>query len=193
MNRSIFLLILLWLFASGCDYVQKQQALQKKEDELNRKEQELLEKEKNLQLKEQELVQKERQMDTTIRDTVDSITYNPELIGHWSVKMNCIETSCPGSAVGDTKTEQWDISYQNNFIVASSQVSQGAGEVRIYSGSYKGNTIELTIQHHEDPAQPAASIVVRLEQTAKERLEGRREITRAEGCKIIYALEMVKL
>jgi len=43
--------------------------------------------------------------------------------------MRCTETNCSGSAVGDTKNEQWEIGYQNGGIVA--QAFSGNKLVRV--------------------------------------------------------------
>jgi hypothetical protein len=190
MKRIIFLFLLFLQVFSGCDVRQREVELQRKEAELSQKEQELLLKEKSLQLKEDGLMKREQQMDSSRQQLPDSAFYNPELLGSWAARMNCIETSCPGSAVGDTKTEQWNIAYQNNYLIAKVMVNQKL--VRTYTGLYNGTTLELTSRQGEETPQ-ASTIVVRLQQTGKEHLEGRREISRQSACKIVYALDLVKL
>jgi hypothetical protein len=190
MKRNIFLCLLFLQVLSGCDVRQREVELQRKEAELNQKQQELLLKEKSLQLQEEELKTRAQKIDSTQQKAPDSASYNPELVGSWAARMNCIETSCPGSAVGDTKTEQWDISYQQNHIIARVMVNQKL--VRTYSGLYNGTSMELTSGQGEEASQ-ASGIVVRLQQTGKEHLEGRREISRQTGCKIVFALDLVKL
>ena len=56
--------------------------------------------------------------------------------------MTCIETTCPGSAVGDTKTETWDINYENNLIIAKAMANNKL--VRVYTGSYDGTNLTLS-------------------------------------------------
>ena len=58
--------------------------------------------------------------------------------------MICTETNCPGSAVGDSKNEQWDISFQDNAIIATAISNNQM--VRVYTGHYFGNSIRLTVQ-----------------------------------------------
>src|SRR5688572_12407051 len=117
MKQRILLFLLTIFLLQGCDMRKREENLQVKEAQLNEKEQELLLKEKTLQLKEDELAKKQQQIDsTTISDTTTQI--NTKLVGSWEVKMTCTETSCSGSAVGDTKNETWDISYQNKNVLA---------------------------------------------------------------------------
>ena len=176
----------------GCDIRKREQVLSKKENELAQKEQELFLREKALQLKEEELLRKTQNQDSLTTSAVtDSIFINPEFVGMWSVQMNCIETSCAGSAVGDVKTEQWEILYQNNTTIA--KVIDNAKTVRVYSGSSTSNSLELSFQQGNTGNNQITNMIIRLEQSAKNKLEGRREITRApENCKIVYAVEMVK-
>lgn len=192
MRSTIIFLLLVSFSFSGCDIRKREQQLEKRETELNQKEQELLLKEKTLQLKEEELLKKEHGLDSSSDSMkIDSVYYDPELVGVWSVTMNCIETNCPGSAVGDVRIENWSLTYQNNNIIA--RVIDNNQLVRVYSGISNSNTIELNYQQFDSGANKNTYMVVRLEQSAKGRLTGRREISRMpENCKIVYSVEMVK-
>lgn len=192
MKPLIILIFMISFLLGGCDIRKREQVLSKKEIELNQKEQELSLREKALQLAEEEFQRKTHNQDGLKNSTaIDSIFINPEFIGQWSVQMNCIETSCPGSAVGDVKTEQWEISYQNNATIA--KVTDNAKIIRVYSGTSTSNSLELNFQQNNTGNNQNTNMIVRLEQTAKNKLEGRREITRLpENCKIVYAVEMVK-
>jgi hypothetical protein len=192
MRPIITLLLTISFFLGSCDIRKREQQLEKRETELNQKEQELLHKEKTLQVKEEELLKKQHEFDSLgVNSRIDSIYYDPELIGVWSVTMNCIETSCPGSAVGDIRTENWSLTYQNNKIIA--RVIDNNQLIRVYSGVSNSNSIELNYQQYDAGTNKNTNMVVRLEQIAKGRLEGRREINRMpENCKIVYSVEMVK-
>ena len=123
--------------------------------------------------------------------TIDTIAkYNPVLVSGWDVKMTCTETTCTGSAVGDTKTEVWDISYQENNVIAKAKVN---GElVRVYSGIYTGNTLELSEMLAEN-ISPSRKIIVRLQLINDTELQGQRTIERTdENCRIVYNMEMKK-
>ena len=192
MKLLIMILFLFSILLGGCDIRKREQVLTKRENELNQKEQELFVKEKALQLKEEELLRRTQSIDSLNNNAIiDSVFINPEFVGLWSVQLNCIETSCTGSAVGDVKSEQWDISYQDNKTIA--KVIDHEKVVRVYSGTSTSNSIEMSFQQSGVAANQVTNMVIRLEQTAKNRMEGRREITRLpENCKIVYAVEMVK-
>lgn len=174
------------LLTLACDSRKKEEELHKREIAINEKEQQLLLKEKTLQLKEEELLKKENRVDSTsARDSTHII--DPGLTGAWFVKMTCTETTCAGSAVGDTKSETWLFSYESSTLIVRAMSNNQL--IRVYTGSYTGNTIELT----EEEAHAAAStkMVVRLTFADKTHLEGQRVITRPD-CRILYSLQLEK-
>ncbi|MEO6720303.1 MAG: hypothetical protein ABIN67_08050 [Ferruginibacter sp.] len=191
MKFVLFFFVFAFL-ATGCGLREREQELDKKVADLNQKEQELLLKEKSLQLKEQELAQKEKLLDSSSKHPVDStIALYPQLEGKWDVTMRCTETNCTGSAVGDTKNEQWQIGYQNGGIVV--EAFSGNKLVRIYSGSSNGNTIELSAATDTAEATSAAKMIVRIKEIKGNEMTGQREIIRPENCQILYSLEFKKL
>lgn len=188
MRGCIYLFLLCTLLISGCDLRERETSLQKKTAELTRKEQELRLKEEALRLKEEALVKREQRLDSTQQDS--ALIYNPNIIGLWNVKMVCTETTCPGSAIGDTKLETWDISYQNNYIIAKAMTDNKV--VRTYTGAYKNNSLELNESVELSPNSPATNMVVRLTLLNENTMEGQREIIRSGDCRIIYSLELNK-
>ena len=64
--------------------------------------------------------------------------------------------------------------------------------IRVYSGLFTGNTLELIAQTEKSSEQPAAKIVTRLHKVNESRLEGSREIARENECKTTYTMEMQK-
>ncbi|WP_020603334.1 hypothetical protein [Spirosoma spitsbergense] len=189
MKWSIFSLIALLLFTPGCESRTKKEELQKKEIALNKKEHDLLLREKSLQLKEQQLQQREKQIDSSPKVDTTNL-YNPALIGRWSVKMTCTETTCTGSAVGDTKNEQWAISYQGKTIIAKVIVADKL--VRIYTGFFTDNSVELMEDSERISSRMAPKMVVRLQIVNEKTLDGHREIVRDNNCKVLYALQLKK-
>ena len=189
MRYHFLLVLLLTTFLPSCDLREREEALNQKEASLNEREQELLLKEKTLQLKEEDLVKREQKIDSTRAQ--DSIAvYNAALPGTWDVKMVGSETNCPGSAVGDTKNETWEITYQENNVIARAMVNNEL--VRTYSGFFTGNTLELVDTRENVPGQPPTQIVVRLRLAKENVLEGTREIERIGECKIVYQTVMNK-
>lgn len=188
MKRFVLYLLVLVFLSSGCDLRKREEQLQAKEAALNQKEQELLLKEKTLQIKEDELLLRERKSDSTIKTDTTNL-YNTAIIGFWAVKMTCTEATCPGSAVGDTKTEQWNISYEANTIIAKAMSDDKL--VRTYTGIPGGQVIELVEGPHESALQPATKMIVRLRLIDSTSMDGKREIIR-NNCKVIYDLQMEK-
>ncbi len=192
MKQKILFLGLWLMIATGCGLRDREMELEKKISEVNQKEQELLLKEKSLQLKEEELAQREKLLDSSSNKlAADSLAVlHPELAGTWNVTMRCTETTCAGSAVGDTKNEQWVISYQDNTVIANAISDNKL--VRVYSGSYNGNSIELSTQTDNANPEQKTKMVVRLQVTKENEMAGQREIIRPEDCRIVYSLDLEK-
>jgi len=177
----IFALVL----AIGCNQEDK---LRKREAALLQREQELDARQLAIESKEGDLLRREMRIDSSMM--TDSLSLlNPAMLGTWAVKMTCTETSCTGSAVGDTKTEQWQVGYEGQNLVVRAIANEQLA--RVYKGNYMNEALELTAQT-ADSTLPAARMFVRLQITHPNRMEGRREITREDNCKIVYAVEMTK-
>lgn len=189
MMRNLFLTITLLLFFSGCNLREREKALDERAALLDQKEQELVLKERSLQLREEELMKRFQNADSiNVKDSSGVIL--PSLPGTWAVKMVCTEATCPGSAVGDIKNESWQISYQQNNILVRAMAGQQL--VRIYSGKYNGNEIELSETREGEPAASSAKMTVRLRIVDAMTLEGHREIIRDANCKTVYSVNMTK-
>jgi hypothetical protein len=183
----------------ACENNRRQVELDERAAALDSREQELLLREKTLVMREQELIAKQSALDSLRADTLrvdstgtDSLPaakLNPSLTGTWQVKMTCTETSCPGSAVGDTRTEQWQLSYTGNHLVAKAM--DHGRLVRTYSGLYRPGDIEL-IEHRDTAMVYDSRMVVSLRQIDASTMEGKREIVMENDCKIVYALTLSK-
>ena len=191
MKKIYFIFICCFFFTSGCGIREREQALEKKENEINQKEQQLLLLEKQLEIKEEALAQMQKSMDSTNQrsDSSNSGVINSNLVGNWAVTMRCTLTTCEGSAVGDTKNEQWEIAYQGTGVIVKASADNKL--VRVYSGIFKENSLELTAQH--EPEAPNTKITVKLIPKNNLELEGTREIIRADVCHIVYAMTLKKL
>jgi hypothetical protein len=193
MRFQLLIFILFLLGSPGCDTQEREKALELKAAELNQKEQELSLRQQSLELREEELSTREKRLDSTssivIKDTL--ATLHPNIPGLYNVTMRCTETTCAGSAVGDTKTEQWEITFEDNSVCINAMADKKV--VRIYKGSYTGGYIELAAQADNITTLQAGNMVVRLQQTKENQLEGLREITRQDNCRIVYRLDLQKL
>jgi hypothetical protein len=192
MKRVIYLSGFWLITFSSCNLRERELELKNKMQEVNQKEQELAFKEKSLQLREEELNKKEHISDSILNiPPVDTLSLlHPGLPGTWVVNMLCSATTCSGSAVGDSKTEQWEINYQNNKVIANAINKDKL--VRIYSGTYTGNKLELSSQAIDTATSKVVQIIIRLKETKKNEMEGEREIIRPEDCHIVYDLQLKK-
>jgi len=188
MKKWLFIVSFLMVLFGSCGVREREQALNTRESALNQREQELLLREKTVELKEEELLKREKKLDSTVFN--DTTAINPNLLGSWNVKMTCTEATCTGSAVGDTRNEQWHISYQDNNIIV--RAMSGEQLVRVYTGSHVNGAIELTNDAESNASQPAVKMIVRLRMVNNKTMEGQREIIREGNCKIVYAMQMTK-
>lgn len=193
MYRIICFLLII-LSSPGCGVKEREDALDKKETELLQKEQELILREKTLAIKEDDLLKREQKLDTALVDTafiVDTtFISDAKLVGLWSAKMICTETTCAGSAVGDTKSETWDFSYQNSHLIVKAIADEKL--VRIYTGGLTKNGIELTEDVGNRSTAPISKFLVRLNLVNESSMQGKREIIRNDDCKIVFDLQLTK-
>jgi len=189
--KYIILFSFLSFFIPACGLREREQELEKKMNEINQKEQELLLKEKSLQLREDELAKRKKQLDSTANNPADSFfAKHTQVPGKWDVTMRCTETTCSGSAVGDTKNEQWELSFQNNGIVA--QAFSDNKLVRVYSGKNANDLIQLSTEPDNADAALATKMIVRINVIEESNMHGTREIIRPDNCHIVYALDFAR-
>lgn len=194
MSRKFFwMYVMCFIFvASGCNLRNRELELDKRTAQLNEKEQQLNLKEQSLDFREQLLLQREIKLDSSSKkNAFDSLFLKfPQLQGAWNVKMECIETNCPGSAVGDTKNEQWNFTLLDNKIIVTATDNKKL--VRVYAGDFSGDAILLHVQQDSSDVQ-AAKMNVKLQRVNEKEIEGTREIIQSGGCKIVYTLQLKKL
>lgn len=190
--KLIFLLFLIPAFF-GCDIREREKNLNERTDSVNQKEQRLILLENQLNLQKKDLEIKQHVLDSLLKKYIppDSLnTQNPFLVGKWSVKMVGTETTCPGSAVGDNKTEVWEIAYQDNTVIAKAIVNNQL--VRVYSGTATERELALTAQ--QEPASQGTNISVNLLFINETEMEGERKIIRPDDkCRIVYSMKMQKI
>lgn len=186
--KWIFLLLGIMIF-SGCDLRHREVEVKKKLEEISRREQELSIKEQMLSIKEQELSEKQKILDSTTNIVNDSILREHlKIQGLWRVDMLCTETNCAGSAVGDVKTEKWNIKVENDQVMINARSNRSV--VKTYAGSYVGNVIKLTAD--QDSTEVNAKINVSLQKISDKEMGGERQVIQASGCQIVYSLRLKK-
>lgn len=190
-KRTLFLLLGLLLLL-GCQNQAREQQLRQREAALAQREQQLVLREQALALREQQPAPPPAPVpDSAQTASLADSTRARRLAGTWDTRMSCIETDCPGSAIGDSKSEQWQISYAAGTVLVRATVKNQL--VRVYAGTLTGNVLELTAQHQPNEQLPDARITAQLELADDDRhLEGRREIERPTNCRIVYALDLTR-
>lgn len=182
--KKIYLLLFSFIIVS-CNN-QEAQEMKARGIALEKLRDSLMVKERELDLKAQELEKREQMLDTTTNNAPEGII-NPNLTGKWQVKMTCVETNCSGSAIGDVRNEQWNLSYRNDLFIVEG-LTNGAVNT-LYTGLYNGNELQLNADNN------AAGTTISIVLTPAENgtMVGRREVTQAGGCKIFYRLNLNKL
>lgn len=186
MRPFLTLLFILIVFLQGCGLNEREKNLKKRQLETTQKEEQLLAWEQRLKMKEQELEHTKQSLDSAKKQIDSATVYNPAIAGKWLVKMSCIETTCEGSALGDTKTEQWDISYKENSLIVKAY--SGIVLTRVYVGTYQNNVLKIL----DEKPNVGTLISATLNFVNEGRMDGTREILQKE-CKIVYALNARKL
>ncbi|RYY99841.1 MAG: hypothetical protein EOO11_03615 [Chitinophagaceae bacterium] len=187
--NHLFAGILLLAACSPREEAAREAALKERQDSLDRREQNLLLRERSVDLREEALAGRSFTADST-RGADSAQLLQPSLTGSWAVQMSCVETTCPGSAVGDTKTEDWHFAYQGSSLQV--RATAGGELVRVYTGTQAGNTVELLGGAGAVAQAPGTQMLVRLRITDSLHLEGQREILRASDCKVVYDLKLQK-
>jgi len=180
---TLFLMIAVLL--QSCGPNEREKALNQRQEEISKKEQQLISWEQQLKIKEQTLETEKLSLDSAKKQIDSASVYDPAITGRWTVKMSCTETSCEGSAIGDTKTEQWDISYKDHTI--SVHAYSGKVLIRTYVGTYRNSALKLVNEQPNADALFSAT----LNFIGEGRMDGIREI-RQKDCKIVYVLNARK-
>lgn len=190
MNKYFALTFYCFLLFSSCGFQEQEKKIKEREMELNQREQALNIKEHALLLLEEQLNEREQKLDSNLFVPDTLLGTYPNLPGSWNVKMVCSETTCPGSAVGDSKTETWEISIQNNSVIVGA-LSNGTLS-RIYSGNFQEDRLVVSSENTDTQTNQKVKILIRLKQTKDGNMIGTREIIRAEDCHIVYDLDVKK-
>jgi hypothetical protein len=192
MKDLIIISLVLLFICSSCSTEEKKRMLAEKAAQLDRREQELQLRQQSLTMKEEELRKKEQQIDSaSTRAAADTLArLYPGLPGIYNVTMRCTETTCQGSAVGDTKSEKWQMAIEENQVIVQAMSDQKV--IRVYKGGLLGNTIELIAQADTVTALQGGNMIVRLQQIRENQLRGVREIARQDDCQITYSLDLHK-
>jgi len=168
--------------------------IKEREERITQRETDLFQREQTVKLKEEELLKREEnlklaqlQLDSNKRSWDSVGVYNETLPGEWNVIMNCMETSCEGSAIGDSKTEQWQIGYENNQVVAKAYSRKKL--VRVYRGIFNNNM--LSLKEQENTTETQISVTLSPDEKDVNKMKGSRVISQPT-CRIVYTLDVTR-
>lgn len=171
---------------TACGLSEREHKIQQKQRELEARQETLMLLEQQLVQKEQMLVDRERRLDSTKRGIDSVVIHGPSVTGAWQVEMQCVETSCPGSALGDIKTEQWVIGKDSSGIIVNVFVNKNM--TRTYRGKYTHSGMALI----DNNSVGAGTIEVTLRMLNEKKMDGIREI-KLPNCKTTYSIKADKL
>jgi hypothetical protein len=190
MNIHLLLLFsLLVLVFGSCNFNEGKTELQQKTEQLSEKEKQLLRWEKNLKLKEDSINLLLAKRDSSL--TTAGIAVLPlSIVGEWTVKMVCTQTTCSSSAIGDMQTDVWNISSQDSLIVIRSVASRTRAG-RIYTGNYYlNNTIRVSDKTDSATVAGATIRMIEINDISSSKMKGNRTVIQPDGCRVIYAIEL---
>lgn len=161
------------------------------------------EKEKSLELREQHLLEKEKAFATkeieyeklmALRDSLENETIAPvveenfpeEILGSWSGKMICTETSCAEHVVGDQRTDSWE------FTPDGLKMVNKTGGERLFTGKISGNELVLASDISSNTTN-TSEIVLSLTDLQTGRLKGTRTLTGKNDCIARFSVELEKV
>lgn len=183
MRISYLVLTCFVILFQSCGVSEREKNIRERETANSAKEQELILWEQRLKIEQQEFDNK-KNIDTTNLTDSTSI-YSDEIHGSWIVKMNCVETSCEGSAIGDSKTERWEFTIEQQDIQVKAYV--GKTLIRTYLGVLDGNLVKIT----DEKPNTTTTIKAILKLTKNNAMEGTRDVIQKD-CKIVYALSAAR-
>ncbi|MEJ5993792.1 hypothetical protein WG904_05100 [Pedobacter sp. Du54] len=186
----ITICLLTLLIISGCTGEQDKKRLDDRERSIERRESEVARREQQLKASEKLLMTRMLQLDSANNLTDSNGVYNANIVGAWKVTMQCTETTCTGYAVGDTKTEQWNITYENNRVVVKAYAKKKF--IRTYNGIFSKNAIELTADQPE--LKIHLDVTLAPEGGRDELMTGHRTISKEENeCRTVFGLKAEKI
>ena len=178
------------MLSAGCDYSSREQSLQEKETALNQRETALVNRERIVEAAEAKLKAAKVGREATSKPD-SSGYYQPALTGDWQVRMTCTESNCTGFAVGDSRTEQWSVSYVGYSLFVRAMNKNTF--IRSYNGYAFENSIELKERRDSTRKSADVSMRIRLQLSDSTTMSGDREIIQDNNCKVVYALQLKKI
>lgn len=159
-----------------------------KEDTLAQREQALFLKEQEFLAKETEYQQLLALRDSVAENAVSMPVNNvlpQEIVGKWSGKMICTESTCSDHVVGDQRNDTWE------FSSTGLTITNKTGSERHFTGNISGTDLKLT-SSDSATAVSHSKITLGLADLASSRLKGQRELSGKDNCVAKFSVELEK-
>lgn len=161
---------------------------QKKEDNLAQREQALALREQDFLARETEYQQLLALRDS-LAETVEKIPAEPtlpaEIIGKWTGKMICTESSCTEHVVGDQRNDIWE------FSPTGLKITNKTGGERHFTGNISGTDLKLS-STDSATAVSHSKITLTLADLSSARIKGQRELFGKDNCLAKFSVELEK-
>ncbi|KMQ72317.1 hypothetical protein [Chryseobacterium koreense] len=169
---------------SSCNFKEKS-------EELKVREQKLLEKEKAFAMKESDYQNLLKMRDSlyAAKDTIQAIPLPDNILGKWSGKMICVDSNCPENMIGDIRNDNWEFSENGQKI--SAKVTNKAGNIRIYTGSFNGSEIRLSYQSDSTAAKKSYVNII-LNDLKDTKIRGTRDVIGDNNCTSRFSIDLDK-
>jgi hypothetical protein len=179
--KNLIIYILTAAAFASCTDTNKEDNLAQREQALSLKEQEFLTKEADYQ----QLLSLRDSLEHTAEKMPAEAVWPEEIMGKWSGKMICTESSCSEHVVGDTRNDIWE------FSPNGLKITNKTGGERHFTGNISGTDLTLSSTDSATAAS-RSKITLALVDLASSRLKGSRELTGKDNCVAKFSVELEK-
>ena len=161
----------------------------------DQKEQSLLQREQNLSAREKDFEIKEAEYKSllSLRDSLENIeeeipvqTVLPEgILGKWSGKMVCTESTCADHVIGDQRNDIWE------FSANGLKMTNKTGGERLFTATLVGTELKLTSDETANITS-RSSITLSIDDLQNGRMKGTREFIGQDECIAKFSVELEK-
>ncbi|MCD9853426.1 hypothetical protein LUD75_01825 [Epilithonimonas sp. JDS] len=182
---KFLLLLSLTIFLFSCKENEREKQLDIREKILSEKENIFAQKESEFQ----SLLKMRDSLYAKKTDSVIVPTWPVDILGKWSGKVICTESTCSDYVIGDQRTDVWE--FVNDSLQTSVNVYSNNNLVRTYSGKLENNEIRLNFKT-DSTAAKLVDMNILLNEISPGKMRGKRTITVNNNCSAAFSVELVR-
>lgn len=185
-KKTLFIFLLSIIIFQGCSDKEKNQELIDRENSL-------LEKEKIFAQKESDYQSLIKMRDSIFskKDSVETVQKWPvEILGEWTGKVICTESSCSDYVIGDQRIDTWE--FDSDSTQLFSKILNNNKLVRLYLGKFENNEVKLNYKT-DSTADKSVEMNVLLNEISANRIRGIRTISVDNKCTAKFSVELTRL